>query len=262
MVQTTLYNKTIYRFEFEKISRELENLTDETSSANSSVSQTPITSTTYIHSPTINKDKAGVSFIRVNGCKTYGPPNNWTGAPPPVDCEIFVKGIPRNTNDVDILALFQKYGQVYELRIMVDFANNNRGFGFIRYTRKEEVQRAIEVLNLFYVQPFKMLNLVKSLNKCQLYVGNIPNSLDTITIEEGLRNIFPEMLSFNIPNESQFSNKQRHYVFVNFADHATAVRAKQYTSTGRFRILNHDLKIAWANQDHPVSNSLENVIIF
>lgn len=203
-------------------------------------------------SRTQTNKQTNVFFIRINGCKTYGPPANWTGEPPPVHCEIFIKGIPNAMCEYDLLEIFQKWGRVFEFRLMVDFANDNRGFGFVRYACEEDTLRALEILNLVFVQPYKMLSVCRSLNKCQLFVGNIPSNVDNHAIELWLRKIFPQMLSLTLPHLSwdcRNRNIRNNFVFVNFADHNAAVRAKQYTSSGRFRFLDNDLKIAWANAD-------------
>ena len=42
----------------------------------------------------------GGACMQENGQRKYGPPPDWSGAPPPRGCEIFVGKIPRDCYEV------------------------------------------------------------------------------------------------------------------------------------------------------------------
>lgn len=48
----------------------------------------------------------------------------------------------------ELIPLFEKYGKIYDLRLMMDpLSGTNRGYAFVTYTSKEEAERAtLEVI--------------------------------------------------------------------------------------------------------------------
>ena len=201
--------------------------------------------------------KEPVQFIRINGRKVYKPRNaNSDDEIPPVNsCEIYVKHIPRDIDDEQLISLFSRFGTIWEFRIMVDFQDQNRGFGYVRYLNEFDALKAIDVLNHFYLQPFRTLELKRSYDKCRLYVGNIPRHLSYDEVKEALSTLFIEMVGIvmHSPAAEEEENKNRGYVFVDFCDHGAAIRAKQLAASGRCSMWGNDLKIVWANPQKSLS---------
>lgn len=190
--------------------------------------------------------------MRINGRKIFGPPANWIGDQPPNTCELFVKGVPKDMNEYELLSHFQRFGKIYEFRLMIDFNNCNRGFGYVRYIREEDAKIAAEVLNHLYVRPFKTMGLQKSYDKCRLFVGHIPKHLTLQQIENDLRHLFPEVSEIVQQDQGAFLDPNQHnrgFVLMNFRNHNAAIRAKQISATGRCRIWDRDIKIVWANPE-------------
>ena len=46
-------------------------------------------------------------------------------------------------------------GQIYELRLMMDFSGENRGFCFVQYTEPAYAQRAVRELNDYEIRKSK-----------------------------------------------------------------------------------------------------------
>ena len=72
-----------------------------------------------------------------------GPPPNWQGPPPTKGTEIFVGKIPREMFEWELVPIFEMCGFIYELRLMMDFSGSNRGYLFVRYSKREEASRAL-----------------------------------------------------------------------------------------------------------------------
>ena len=84
-------------------------------------------------------------------CHYSGPPPGWFGNPPPSGTEIFVGRIPRDFILEDLIPIFERIGQIYEFRLLMDFSRSNRGFGFVRYTTPEDAEQAVRILDNFKI---------------------------------------------------------------------------------------------------------------
>lgn len=63
---------------------------------------------------------------------------------------IFVANLPYQVNEDKLLELFEKYGEVSSVKIIVDkLKGRSKGYGFVEMPSDEEGSRAIESLNGF-----------------------------------------------------------------------------------------------------------------
>jgi len=61
---------------------------------------------------------------------------------------IYVGNLLFDVTESDLKALFEPFGQVTEIRLVMDkFSGKSKGFGFIEMPSKEEAEKAIEGLN-------------------------------------------------------------------------------------------------------------------
>lgn len=61
---------------------------------------------------------------------------------------IFVGSLPFQTEESELKALFESYGEVASARIITDkFSGRSRGFGFVEMPDDEAAKKAIEELN-------------------------------------------------------------------------------------------------------------------
>ena len=61
---------------------------------------------------------------------------------------IYVGNLLFDVTESDLKALFEPFGQVTEIRLVMDkFTGKSKGFGFIEMPSKEEAEKAIEGLN-------------------------------------------------------------------------------------------------------------------
>lgn len=64
-----------------------------------------------------------------------------------------------NTSHLADKLLFQSYfsfylqiGKIYEMRMMMDFNGNNRGYAFVTFSNKQEAKNAIKQLNNYEIR--------------------------------------------------------------------------------------------------------------
>lgn len=141
------------------------------------------------------------------------------------------------------------------MRLMMDYNNQNRRYCFVRYATEDDAKVAIDVLNHCFVRGNQVLEVQKSFEKCRLFVGNLPKDLDRKTIEIAFRSLFPEMTRFVMHNRIADGDKNRGFAFMDFPDHAAALRAKKQTTPGCMRIWDRDIKIVWANPQKSLDHS-------
>ena len=78
-------------------------------------------------------------------------------------------------------------GEIYELRLMMDFSGSNRGFCFVRYTTREDAKRAVKDLNNFEIRPNKFLGILHSVDNRKLWISGIPRNLTSDQIMASYR---------------------------------------------------------------------------
>ena len=80
-------------------------------------------------------------------------------------------------------------GKIYELRLMMDFSGSNRGYFFVRYTKREEARAAVKMLNNFEIKPNKFLGVIQSVDNRKLWISGIPKNRTAEEIKVGQKPI-------------------------------------------------------------------------
>lgn len=75
--------------------------------------------------------------------------------------------IPRDLFEDELVPLFEKAGQIWDLRLMMDpLSGLNRGYAFITFCTKEAAQEAVKLVSpihtptLHYCFPLKIIHFV------------------------------------------------------------------------------------------------------
>jgi RNA recognition motif-containing protein len=82
--------------------------------------------------------------------------------------------------------IFEQVGPIYELRLMLDFSQSNRGYFFVRYTCKEDAKKAVKMLNKFEIRPKKFIGVVLSVDNRKLWVNGLPKGRSAAEVKVGL----------------------------------------------------------------------------
>lgn len=91
-------------------------------------------------------DETGYKLEVTVGQRKYHSPPGWEGpAPGAVSNEVFIGQIPKNVYEDVLVRLFSQYGQIWDLRILMDPINGGtRGYAFLAYTDVEASQAAVD----------------------------------------------------------------------------------------------------------------------
>ena len=111
------------------------------------------TTTTAAESPLAQlMSRTGYSIVQQNGQRRYGPPPTWTGSPPKRGCEVFVGKIPRDCYEDELVPAFEKAGPIYEMRLMMDYNGQNRGYAFVVYCNALDAKESVKILNNYEIR--------------------------------------------------------------------------------------------------------------
>ncbi|XP_055542719.1 probable RNA-binding protein 46 [Wyeomyia smithii] len=122
--------------------------------------------------------------IQVNGQRFIGPPIACSKPEPTYDWELFVKHLPRNFYEQELVPLFSAAGFVYQIRLLMCFSGLNRGIAYVRFTNETDFRRAVLLFNNLPIAPRFVLYAGKSLNLRKLVLLNIEQSIEDGTIRK------------------------------------------------------------------------------
>lgn len=65
------------------------------------------------------------NVVQTNGCRVWENPfNNVKYQTPQKPIEIFIKNIPKEFYEIDILPHFERLGPIYQFRLLIDYDGN------------------------------------------------------------------------------------------------------------------------------------------
>ncbi|PSN58255.1 hypothetical protein C0J52_00177 [Blattella germanica] len=168
-------------------------------------------------------ERTGYRLEQVNGQRRYGgPPPNWQGPPPSKDSEVFVGRIPRYCYEDELVPVFETVGQIYELRLMMDFSGSNRGFAFVMYVSPEIADLAVQKLNDYEIREGRKIGVA-------LY-----------HLTEGVTDIWLYR------NTGSFGPNSRQYAIVEYDSHRSAAMARRRLVPERVQLWGREIIVEWA----------------
>lgn len=178
--------------------------------------------------------RTGYNIILANGQRRYGPPPNWTAGEPPSGSEIFIARIPRTFSELDLLPIFEKMGQVYMFRMMLNFSTTNRGFAFLKYTTPAAAERAVHELDNYEVQEVTKdgirkikLGVVLSCDRKALIIHPIPVKIPMSDLLALLySNDIDDSCIFGMKKEL-FKDNVNYKAIIEFDEHRSAALARR-----------------------------------
>ncbi len=96
--------------------------------------------------------RTGYSIVQQNGQRRYGPPPSWKGVPPKRGCEVFVGKIPRDCFEDELVPVFERAGRIYEVRLMMDYNGQNRGYAFVVFSNASDAKESVKLINNFEIR--------------------------------------------------------------------------------------------------------------
>nr|XP_014349734.1 PREDICTED: APOBEC1 complementation factor isoform X4 [Latimeria chalumnae] len=194
--------------------------------------------------------RTGYSLIQENGQRKYGgPPPVWEGPPPERGCEIFIGKLPRDLFEDELVPLCEKIGKIYEVRMMMDFNGNNRGYAFVTFSNKQEAKNAIKQLNNYEIRNGRLLGVCTSVDNCRLFVGGIPKTKTREEILTEMKKVTDGVLDVIVYPSAADKSKNRGFAFVEYESHRAAAMARRKLLPGRIQLWGHPIAVDWAEPE-------------
>lgn len=110
-------------------------------------------------------NNTGYTLIQRNGQRIYSKPTENMNLPK--GCEIFIGKLPKDMYEDEIVPLFQRFGQIHKVRLMLDFNGKGRGFGFVSYYDVDIANYVVNYMNNFEIRPGHHIGVYKSVDNCR-----------------------------------------------------------------------------------------------
>ncbi|XVF59745.1 hypothetical protein PTKIN_Ptkin07bG0300700 [Pterospermum kingtungense] len=140
--------------------------------------------------------------------------------------EIFVGGLDRDAVEEDVREVFEKIGEVVEVRLHKNpVTNKNKGYAFVKFANKEHAMRALlEMKNPVICG--KRCGTAPSEDNDTLFLGNICNTWTKEAIKQKLKEYGIEGVeNINLVPDVQHEGLSRGFAFLEFSCHADAMHA-------------------------------------
>lgn len=194
--------------------------------------------------------RTGYSLVQENGQRKYGgPPPGWDTAPPERGCEIFIGKLPRDLFEDELIPLCEKIGKIYEMRMMMDFNGNNRGYAFVTFSTKQEAKNAIKQLNNYEIRNGRLLGVCASVDNCRLFVGGIPKTKKREEILSEMKKVTEGVVDVIVYPSAADKTKNRGFAFVEYETHRAAAMARRRLLPGRIQLWGHPIAVDWAEPE-------------
>ncbi|XP_063750088.1 APOBEC1 complementation factor isoform X2 [Eleginops maclovinus] len=194
--------------------------------------------------------RTGYQLQQENGQRRYGgPPPNWDGPLPERGSEIFVGKLPRDLFEDELVPLCEKFGKIYEVRMMMDFNGNNRGYAFVTFTNKLEAKAAMKQLNNYEIRNGRLLGVCASVDNCRLFVGGIPKMKKREEILLEMRKVTEGVVDVIVYPSAADKSKNRGFAFVEYESHRAAAMARRKLLPGRIQLWGHAIAVDWAEPE-------------
>jgi len=134
---------------------------------------------------------------------------------------VFMNNLPFSTTKKEVLECMEQFGNVSEVRIILDDQERCKGFAYVEFGDQESVKKALEA-TIVHIQNRKVL-----LRKCEskkdqkrtLHLSNLPFSLD----ETQIKDLFEGVTSVQLAKTPQGASKG--FAFVEFDSEENAQKA-------------------------------------
>ncbi|KAF3973334.1 hypothetical protein CMV_003240 [Castanea mollissima] len=140
--------------------------------------------------------------------------------------EIFVGGLDRDAEEEDVRKVFERIGEVVEVRLHKDpSTNKNKGYAFVTFANKEHAKRALSEMKNPVIHG-KRCGTAPSEDNDTLFMGNICNTWTKEAIKHKLKEYGVEGVeNITLVPDVQREGLSRGFAFLEFSSHADAMLA-------------------------------------
>lgn len=195
-------------------------------------------------------ERTGYSLDVTTGQRKYGgPPPGGPPQQPGSGHEIFCGQIPDDIFEDELIPLFEKYGKIWDMRLMMDpMTGLTRSFCFITFCEKAAAAEAVSNLHKYEIRPRKPLKVNISIANVRLFVGNIPKNKSKDEIKEEFSKRTEGLVDVIVYwSADDAKQKNRGFAFLEYESHKAASAAKRKLQNGHPKFWQCEVIVDWAD---------------
>ena len=203
-------------------------------------------------------EKTGCMISQTNGQRRFGPPPDWPPEepPPPRGCEVFIGKIPRDLYEDELVPVLQMIGRLYELRLMMDFSGNNRGYAFAVFASRDEAKQCVRALDNYEIRRGRSLGVCISVDNCRLFIGGIPKKVTKADILDEMRRLTDGVVDAIVYASVADKTKNRGFAFVEYENHRAAAMARRKLMRQRLVVWGTEIAVDWAEPEQVIDEDV------
>jgi len=201
-------------------------------------------------------ERSGYPISQNNGQRRFGPPPDFTGTIPCRGCEVFVGKLPRDCYEDELVPVFESVGKLYEMRLMMDYNGQNRGYAFVVYHNKRDAQKCVRTINNYEIRKGRLLGVCQSVDNCRLFIGGIPKKVKREEILSEISKVTDLVCDVIVYPSATDKTKNRGFAFVEYHNHRAAAMARRKLMNGKIQLWGHPIAVDWAEPEQEVDEEI------
>lgn len=202
----------------------------------------------------------GYQIYQENGQRKFCSPDRSLDERPEKGCEVFIGKIPRDCFEDELVPVLSSAGNIFELRLMMDFSGTTRGFGFVSYFNSHDAARSVNELNGHEIRPGKRIGVCLSIDNCRLFIGGIPKTKTKSEILEEMSKITDNVVDVIVYPSVGDKMKNRGFAFVEYKTHRDAAMARRRLIPGKISLWGYSVAVDWAEPELDVPKSVMSTV--
>lgn len=142
---------------------------------------------------------------------------------PCAHCVVYVCQLPKACTEDEIYNFFTAYGQICEIRLMIDRGGWSRGYGFVTFANSRDACNAVRNCDgkSLYGTNFFKVRVSHSLGP-QLLICGIPTDITELSVTRMFRERLRGVTDVFLPRDLEINSLNRGYAFVKFESYEIA----------------------------------------
>ncbi|XP_061403625.1 probable RNA-binding protein 46 [Lethenteron reissneri] len=190
--------------------------------------------------------RTGYNVVQENGQRKLGPPPDWQGPPPARGCEVFVARIPRDLYEDELLPVLEAVGQLYQLRLMMTYDGENRGYAFATFATRSQAADAVKRPHDLEIRPGRRIAVCVSVDNRRLFLARLPKDKTRAEVMAAMSDATEGVVDVQMRFCRYDRSLSRGYAFVEYESHRAACMARRVLLPYSFRLWGRDINVDWA----------------
>ena len=137
----------------------------------------------------------------------------------------------------------------FQMRLMMEFTGENRGFCFVTYATRADAGRAVREADGFEIRPGRALGVCLSVDNNRLFIGGLPRQRQRDEILGEMRRLVDGVRDVIVYPDVRDKSRNRGFAFVEFETHRDAAMARRHLIATGVQLWGLPLAIDWAEPE-------------